>query len=122
MRETKRRRSVQTIMRMLIRLGRYGADDFNATHREYGRRRYMCIAAGIALDNHEITPEEYERVCSAIDAYLGNHGTLHLFMREAGLVGDMTGDEFACTVGRELYWDWGKRPHPKRRPPPKAYE
>lgn len=110
MRETKRPRSVQTILRMIIRLGRYGADNWDEQAKEYACQHYMCLAAGVARDNHEITPEEYERVYSAIGAYLGTYGTLRGSLRGAGLVSDMTGDAFASTVGCELYWNWNKRP------------
>ena len=48
----------------------------------------------------------------AIEKYLDNgRGTLlRLCMESAGLISDMDTDEFASTVGRELYWNWDKRP------------
>lgn len=111
MRETKRPRSVQTIMRRIIRLGRYGADAFNKGRLDYERVNYMCMAARIARDHHEITPEEYERVVVAIGKYLDTGSTaLRLCMHRAGLIEDMCQDGFASTVGRELYWNWNKRP------------
>lgn len=111
MRETKRPRSVRTILRRIIRLGRYGADRFNVAERYYERTPFMCIAASIARYHHEITPEEYERVVGAIAQYIGTGGNeLRHCMQRAGLTQTMSPDEFASTVGRELYWNWNKRP------------
>lgn len=111
MRETKRPRRVQTILRMIIRLDRYGADYFNAAEQDYERSHFMCIAASIARDHHEITPEEYERVVGAIEQYIDTEGNvLRHRMQRAGLTPTMDPDEFASTVGRELYWNWNKRP------------
>ena len=57
MRKPKRRRSVQTILRIVIRLGRYGEDVYNKVQRGYERNNFMCLAARIARDHHEITPK-----------------------------------------------------------------
>lgn len=110
MRQTKRPRSVQTILRIVIRQGRYGADEWDAAQCEYVRNNFMCFAALLARDRHEITPKEYERVVDTISRYLGDRSILYFCMRAANLIPAMSMDEFASTAGRELYWNWNKRP------------
>ena len=100
------KKSTQAIYRTVIRAGRYGR------RLEYEREDFMCYALRLARDNHEITPEEYERAYGAIQSYLKGHSSvLRSALRNAGIIKKpVTLGEFAEGYGREFYWNWSKRP------------
>lgn len=107
----KRTRSVQATLRRVIELGYYGPDMYDASRGEYSRQHYMCCALAQAAAREKITGDELDRATAEIDAYMGHvcasmAKRLHL----AGLWVDGDLDAFAETVGRQLYWDWNKRP------------
>lgn len=105
--------SVQATLRRVIELGRYGADvsDYTQQVWVWTRHRYMCCALELAQVTDEITLDECAEARDAIDAYITpEHATLRGRLERAGLVSNLDADEFAETVGRQLYWDWDKRP------------
>lgn len=107
----KRTRSVQATLRRVIKLGHYGADVFDEARGAYSRQHYMCCALSQAAALGEITEDELDRATAEIDAYLGGiSGVMARRLQIAGLWDDGGLDAFADTVGRQLYWDWNKRP------------
>lgn len=101
--------SVQATLRRVIELGYYGADVLD--EGLYLRQHYMCCALASAHAAGEVTGDEYDRAITEIDAYLaGEPGSMYGRLQRAGVVPSMELDEFADTVGRQLYWDWDKRP------------
>lgn len=107
----KRTRGVQATLRRVIRLGRYGADVFDEARGVYSRERYMCCALAEAAAAGEITEDEFARATDAIAAYMGDRcASMARRLQIAGLWCGEGRDEFADTVGRQLYWDWDRRP------------
>ena len=109
----ERTRSVQATLRRVIELGYYGSDVYDGVNRVYLRQPYMCCALTTAHAFGEISADECTRAIEEIGAYLGEgQGTMYGHLLRAGLVLPMGHDEFADTVGRQLYWDWDwdKRP------------
>ena len=102
---------VQATLRRVIRLGHYGVDVFDKASQTYLRRRYMCCALTSAHAAGAVTENECIRAIEEIGAYLGEGpSTMYGRLLRAGLVPPMGHAEFADTVGRQLYWDWDKRP------------
>lgn len=107
----ERTRTVQATLRRVIELGYYGADMFDEASQTYLRRHYMCCALTAAHAAGEVTEDELARATDEIDAYLGGGtGSMYWRLQRAGLVPLVGRDAFAATVGRQLYWDWDKRP------------
>lgn len=105
-----KQRTVQATLRRVIELGHYGADVFDDASQTYLRQHYMCCALMSAHAAGGVTEDEYTRAIEEIGAYLGEgSGSMYLRLQRAGLVPPMEHDEFADTVGRQLYWDWDKR-------------
>lgn len=103
--------SVQATLRRVIELGYYGPDVYDEARGEYSRQHYMCCALGSAYAADAVTADEYARAIAEVDAYLdGKTGSMYRLLQRAGLVPQMELDDFADTVGRQLYWDWDKRP------------
>ena len=103
--------SVQATLRRVIELGHYGAAVYDDEQEEYSRHRYMCCALQLAWCAGEITLEEYVEAVVAIGAYITpEYATLLRRLLHAGLIPALDLDEFAETIGRQLYWDWDKRP------------
>lgn len=103
--------SVQDTLRRVIELGYYGPDVYDEARGEYSRQRYMCCALAQAAALGEITGDELDRATAEIDAYLGHVSvSMASHLRRAGLWCGDDYDVFAETVGRQLYWDWDKRP------------
>lgn len=107
----RRTRSVQATLRRVIKLGYYGSDVFDEASQTYLRQHYMCCALTSARDAGEVTEDECICAIEEIGAYLGEgSGSMYWCLQRAGLVPPMGHDEFADTGGRQLYWDWDKRP------------
>ena len=103
--------SVQATLRRVIELGYYGPDVYDEARGEYSRQHYMCCALMSAHAAGEVTEDEYTRAIEEIGAYLGEEsGSMYWRLQRAGLVQPIGHAEFAGTVGRQLYWDWDKRP------------
>ena len=106
-----KQRTVQATLRRVIELGYYGSDVYDDARREYSRQHYMCCALSAAAALGEITEDERDRATAEIDAYLGDVCVCMAgHLERAGLWCGGDYDVFADTVGRQLYWDWDKRP------------
>ena len=107
----KRTRSVQATLRRVIKLGYYGPDVYDEARGVYSRHHYMCCALSQAAVLGKITEDELARATAEIGAYLGDVcGSMARRLERAGLWCGGDYDVFADTVGRQLYWDWNKRP------------
>lgn len=103
--------SVQATLRRVIELGYYGSDMYDEVRGEYSRQHYMCCALSQAAALGEITEDELDRARAEIDAYMGDVcASMARRLWVAGLWGGEDLNEFADTIGRQLYWDWDKRP------------
>lgn len=107
----KRTRSVQATLRRVIERGHYGPDVYDEARAAYSRQHYMCCALTSAAAAGDITEDECASASAEINAYLGDvWASMAMRLRSAGLWDSDDLDEFAGTVGRQLYWDWDKRP------------
>ena len=103
--------SVQATLRRVIELGYYGSDVYDEGRRMYLRQHYMCCALTSAHTSGEISADECTSAILAVAAYLGREsGSMYQRLRQAGLVPAIGAGAFADTIGRQLYWDWDKRP------------
>lgn len=106
-----KQRSVQATLRRVIKLGYYGPTVYDEAQGRYSRQHYMCCALTSAAAAGKITEDELAQADAEINAYMGDvWASMAMRLHSAGLWDGEDLDEFADTVGRQLYWDWNKRP------------